>query len=337
MAPQPFEETEHERLIAALKASRSGTWRWRISDDVVEWDEALCDVYGIKYEQAPKTSQAFLELIHPDDRNLALTKIRECVESGSDADYQFRVKIGERVRWIYDRSALVRDTNGKPAYMLGACLDVTDSRRVLEERDAALAKQTLLLNELNHRVKNHLAMIIGLLRLKGARQKDAAAKEDFNRAIERITVIAYLHDQLYRTGEVDKVDLESYLGDICDKLEQSLLAESNVSIVRELRPFELLVDRAVPLGLIVNELTTNAIKYGFDPGGQGRIAIRLRVQAGRATLTISDNGRGLGQSNITPGVGMKLVRALAQQIGARLRVVSRHGVTCSLSFTARAE
>ncbi len=330
-----FAESEHERLLAALKASRSGTWRWSIAEDRVEWDEALCEVYGLPLERAPKTSGDFLSLIHPDDRAHAWSKIRACIEEGKDADYQFRTNVGGEVRWIYDRSALIRNPDGTPAYMLGACLDVTERKRVQEERDAALEKQKLLLKELGHRVKNHLGMIVSLLRLKQSRQTDPAAAEDFARAIERVHTIAYLHDRLYRSGDVERVDVEKYLGDICDNLQASLLADTRVRIVREVEPFEFHVDQAVPIGLIVNEVITNAFKYAFAPGEEGRITVRLRVRGERATLTISDNGRGFGPDR-SQGVGTRLVRALAEQIGARLRVVSRRGVTYSLTFAAKA-
>lgn len=327
-----FAHSERERLIAALKASRAGTWRWNIADDVVEWDDALCEVYGISPEQAPKTSQDFIALIHPDDREAAWRSVSNCIETGVDADYQFRTIVGDKVRWIYDRSAVVRNPDGSPAYMLGACLDVTAQRRIQEERDTALQRQTLLLNELSHRVKNHLAMIVGLLRLKGSRQKDSQAREDFARAIDRIATIARLHEQLYRSEDVTLVDVPAYLGEICESLRRSILLDARIVLEGELEPAFMHVDQAVPIGLIVNELVTNAIKYAFSPTDLGRIVVRFRVTGETATLTISDNGRGLDRNDQRQGVGSRLVRDLAKQIGAAFRVISRRGVTYSFRF-----
>jgi PAS domain S-box-containing protein len=327
-----FAHSERERLIAALKASRAGTWRWNIADDIVEWDDALCAVYGIAPEQAPKTSGEFIALIHPDDRETAWRSVSTCIETGADADYQFRAIVGDTVRWIYDRSAVVRNPDGTPAYMLGACLDVTAQRRIQEERDAALKRQTLLLNELSHRVKNHLAMIVGLLRLKGARQNDPQAKEDFARAIDRISTIAHLHEQLYRAEDVTLVDVPAYLGEICAGLRRSMLTDTAIVLEYELAPAYMHVDQAVPIGLIVNELVTNAIKYAFKPNQPGRIGVRFRVVGASATLTISDNGQGLDLSTPREGVGSRLVRDLAVQIGAAVRMVARRGVTYSFRF-----
>ncbi len=119
-----FAGSEHERLLAALKASRAGTWRWNIAADILEWDDALCDVYGIKPENAPTNAQQFLALVHPEDQAKVSAAINTALENGADAEFQFRAVIGDAVRWIYDRSGIVRDEVGKPAYMLGACLDI---------------------------------------------------------------------------------------------------------------------------------------------------------------------------------------------------------------------
>lgn len=300
--------------------------------DIVEWDDALCDVYGIKREDAPKSSEDFLALVHRDDRAAVWAAISACIEKGADADYQFRAVVGNSVRWIYDRSALTRDAAGNPAYMLGACLDITDRRRIEDERDKLLEKQTLLLRELSHRTKNHLSMIVALLRLKGARQKDPDARQDFERAIERVHTIAFLHEHLYRKDVFDRINIQSYIEDICASLELSLLAERNISLVRDIQAAELHIDLAVPLGLIVNEVVTNAAKYAYLPGQAGQILIRFRRRGDQGILAISDNGRGLAVPTDSQGIGTKLIRSLANQIGARVRVVTRKGLTYVFAF-----
>ena len=118
--------------------------------------------------------------------------------------------------------------------------------------------------------------------MKGARQKDPQAKEDFARAIDRITTIAHLHDQLYRAEDITYVDVPTYVGKICNTLERSLLLETSIEIQRDLEPAALHIDQAVPVGLIVNELVTNAIKCAFKVGDQGRVVVRFRVRGKHA-------------------------------------------------------
>jgi PAS domain S-box-containing protein len=328
--PRRFDE--RERLIAALKVSRAGTWRWDILADVVEWDDALCEMYGITRKEAPTCSQDFLTLVHPEDRASVVAAISASIKTGVEADFQFRAIVGDAIRWIYDRSDVIRGADGKSTHMLGACIDITERRRVEQERDALLEKQTILLQELVHRTKNHLSMVISMLRLKASRQTSPAARQDFEQAIERIHTIAFLHEHLYRKEVLDRIDIHSYLEDICANLELSLLTDSNVSLIRELQPAELHIDQAVPLGLIVNEVVTNAAKYAFQPGKPGTIVVRFRKREDRGIMTISDDGRGLVRNTKVQGIGTKLIRSLAGQIGARLRVGSRKGVTYSLTF-----
>ncbi len=137
-------------------------------------------------------------------------------------------------------------------------------------------------------------------------------------------------NHLYNKDVFDRVKVDSYLEDICANLESSLLSESKIALVRDLEAAELHIHQAVPLGLIVNEVVTNAAKYAFAPGQTGEITVRFHTRGDRAVLTLSDNGR--GATSPKPGVGTKLIKSLAQQIGARLRVITRNGFTYALSF-----
>jgi len=123
----------HERLVAALRAAGSGTWRWDVTEDRVEWDEALAAIYGVELEQAPKRASEFLNFVHPDDRKKVSDVIRRSLDEDVDPDYEFRTILPNgSERWIYDRSKLVRSPTGQPLYMIGACLDITERKRVEE-------------------------------------------------------------------------------------------------------------------------------------------------------------------------------------------------------------
>ena len=123
----------NSRLVAALRAARTGTWTWDIQSDRVEWDEPLAEIYGISLMVAPTNAAGFLALVHPDDQHFVKKVIEECLEQDTDPDYEFRTILPDgSIRWIYDRSKLVRDSAGRPAFMVGTCSDVT--RRKVAER-----------------------------------------------------------------------------------------------------------------------------------------------------------------------------------------------------------
>ena len=326
--------SERERLVAALKASRAGTWRWDIPADRVEWDEALSAVYGLPHAKAPSTSAQFFELIHPDDREHAGRLLGALLENGHEIEYEFRAIVGDRVVWIYDRSTLVRDAEGRPAYMTGACLDVTARKQIEEERNVANEKYRLLLRELNHRVTNHLQMITGMLGLQASRQTDASVRDGFDRVSRRIHTLAGLHSRLYRDDRFDAVDMRAYLGDICDGLRGAILPERRLELACTAAAIRLTIDQAVPLGLIVSELVTNAAKYAFPGDRPGKLVVRLAAAGDRATLSVADDGVGLpGMPEASgKGIGLGLVNRLARQIGGTLTVESVAGTVYTLDF-----
>ena len=323
----------HERLVAALKASRAGTWRWDIPADRVEWDEALSAVYGLPHAEAPRTSAAFIQLIHPDDRERTGKLLGDLLESGCEIEYEFRAIIGGRLVWIYDRSTLVRDGDAHPSYITGACLDVTARKQIEEERNAAHEKHRLLLRELNHRVKNHLQMITAMLALQAASREDAAVRLDFEKAIQRINTLAELHTRLYRDDAFDAIDMWAYLTDICDGLRGAVLPESRIVLVCKAAAIRLTIDQAVPIGLIVSEVGTNAVKYVLTTTAPA-VILSLGPEGERAVLSVSDDGAGLLSATERPGhgIGLEMVEGLARQIGATLDVSASAGTVYTLRF-----
>ena len=334
--PMSGDTTAHERLVAALKASRAGTWRWDIRADVVDWDEALCAVYGLPLEQAPRSSGAFLQLIHPEDRERAGKLLGALLEKGSEIEYEFRAVVGDRIVWIYDRSTLTRDAEGHPLYMTGACLDVTARKQIEEERNAAYEKHRLLLRELNHRVTNHLQMITAMLALQAAGQAEASVRADFEKAIQRIHTLAGLHTRLYRDETFDAIDMHTYLADVCDGLRGAVLPGAHVELECATTPIRLSTDQAVLIGLIVSELATNAVKYAFPAGRAGKIVVRLDPDGDHAMLSVVDDGVGLPApaGKAGSGIGLGMVNGLARQIGGTLKVESDRGTAYTLRFEA---
>jgi len=327
------DHSERERLVAALKASRAGTWRWDVAADRVDWDEALSAVYGLRHERAPETSAEFLQLIHPDDRERAGRLLGALLESGREIEYEFRAVVGDRIVWIYDRSTLVRDAGGRPSYMTGACLDVTARKQIEEERNVANEKYRLLLRELHHRVTNHLQMITTMLRLQTARLDDLSARGDLETAIQRIHTLAELHGRLYRDEGFDGIEMAGYLGDICEGLRGAVLP-SHIALQCVVTPLKLTLDQAVPLGLIASELVTNAAKYAFPGGRPGEVIVRLQAEGDEAVLSVADDGVGLTGTAETAGtgLGLNMVRGLAQQIRGALVVQNDGGTRLALRF-----
>lgn len=197
----------------------------------------------------------------------------------------------------------------------------------ITERKNAEAHQSRLFDELNHRVKNSLTIVSGFLHIQ-ARGAPPAAREHLLKAVDRVQSVAQVHAALYRGARRDTVDFAAYLQDLCAGLAQSLIPDDRVVLEVEAEPAELPVDVAIPLGMVVNELVTNAIKYAYPPPRTGVVSVCFRRRDDDLALEIGDAGQGLPKDVDGPGagLGMRLVNSLVSQVGGRL-VVSRDSGT----------
>jgi two-component sensor histidine kinase len=195
---------------------------------------------------------------------------------------------------------------------------VTDRTQVwLEER-----RQAERFTELNHRMKNNLANVAGLLRLQAARTADVSVREQLGKAAGRVEAISGAHASLYRFGDHEAVDLGAYLTDLCERLGKGLVDEGRVMLDADVVSVPGPIESTVPLGIIVNELVTNAAKYAYTGAMTGEIRVCLQHVSDGLSLTVSDRGNGLptGAAAKPDGLGMRLVRSLVRQLDGTLTV-----------------
>ena len=217
--------------------------------------------------------------------------------------------------------------------------DELDSRvrERTETLQQAIGEKEVLLKELQHRVKNNLAIISSLLGLEMRRLTDETARQVFMEAQTRISAMATLYDQLYGAHDLNDINLGQYL----ERLAGTILhtyspAGGRIALETALAEVHLDVKRAVPLGLILNEVLTNAVKYAFPDGRNGTVRVALSEAAGRITLEISDDGVGFpaGFDLNAPGsMGFMLVKLLCEQVGAELDVRVTKGSRISARFS----
>lgn len=195
------------------------------------------------------------------------------------------------------------------------------------ELEQALANNRMLFQEIHHRVKNNLQQVASLIRLQ---QAPAQMKEDLTR---RITAMSAVHQHIYESDQFGVLDAEAYLARVLTGLKDS--APPGVTLDWRLAPLQLSPDQALPLGMIVNEVVSNAYKHGFPNGRPGKVSITLLrpLEGNDAVLTIADNGVGIAE---TPaggiGLGTRLISGLAAQLQGKVEVIRSEGVQFELKF-----
>ena len=188
----------------------------------------------------------------------------------------------------------------------------------------------VMLRELQHRMKNNLQVIVSFLALQSRESASEEARERIGRVMDRVMAIGLAHDQLSFRKSASSVDMRDYLTALCANIDPR---RPNLAIETKFDVASIPLDRAVPIGLVLNELVTNSVKYAFDDeGGIIKVTLRVDETIGEAELCVCDNGRGMGPVR-AGSLGLRLVESLSRQLGGRLTTPEvAKGTTTVLTF-----
>ena len=218
--------------------------------------------------------------------------------------------------------------------------DITGQKHTQHALESALAEKTILLKEIHHRVKNNLAVISSLLNLKADAVTNPTAKQALLQSQQRVYSMALIHEHLYGNDRLDRINFADYATQLVHRLHAALAGEPDrIAIDLALDPIELGIEQAVPCGLILNELLTNAFKYAFRGRERGRIAVGFRESApGIYELSVADDGVGIppdaGDGTNGNSLGLRIVEVLAHQLDGTLQREPYSGTRVVLRFPA---
>jgi two-component sensor histidine kinase len=215
--------------------------------------------------------------------------------------------------------------------------DITDLKQAFRQLESALAEKTVLVKEVHHRVKNNLAVVSSLLRMKSEASASADARVALQESYQRVLSMAQIHEQLYESDRLDRINFSDYAEQLVQRLHRAFFGDSaRVEVRTNLDPIELAIEQAVPCGLILNELLTNAFKYAFPGENQGRILVSFhQTTPGPLELAVEDNGIGIAPdllSGRTATLGLRIVGILANQLEGSLEHQSCAGTRVVLRF-----
>lgn len=199
-------------------------------------------------------------------------------------------------------------------------------------------QKSLLLTDFNHRVKNHLQAVAGLAS-RGAlmAQSTQDAREALEATAARLRVLGRVYDRLHLDQNNTVLDAKDFLGSLCGDLQSTVAALRPIAIRTNADPISLESGRAVSIGLMVNELVTNALKYAFPNGRPGEILVSFHCNDGGCCLEVQDDGVGLGATVRDGASGQRLVRGLAKQLGGDATWISPPGTRVLVSFPAECQ
>ncbi|HCM26903.1 MAG: hypothetical protein A2Z99_16295 [Treponema sp. GWB1_62_6] len=272
------------------------------------------------------------EIHTPDVTSAIFDAMREAEGKGFSVGSQFESAVPSGRRWFAISVSRKPDVSRIPHFIILE-RDITEGKRSEAALEAAFKENRALLMELQHRVKNSFNMIKAMVELAAGAQASAEAKAALLEIDVRITCISELYSLLYSSGTFTEVRLDEY----CLRIAPPLAGlAGNISIVTDMDAMVIPAKMAAPIGLIVTELITNAVKYAYQDNRKGTITVALKKRGGGAVLRVHDDGIGLPDGfdlSSDVGVGLTLVQGLAEQIGAAFRMESdEKGTSCILEF-----
>ncbi|NEO74971.1 histidine kinase dimerization/phosphoacceptor domain -containing protein [Moorena sp. SIO4G3] len=322
---EELEENEHawqlsqERLESILASLEAVVWSFDPSiDKLLYLNSATEQVYGRSITEFFGNLRLWESVVHPEDVETYQLADQTMLSTGAkDIDYRILRPDGA-VSWIRHRAHLLTDANNTPIRIYNIAIDITQLKQVEENLKATLVEKEVLLQEIHHRVKNNLQIVSGLLHLQSVTVDQPETRLQLSEARHRLEAMALIHKKLYGASVIGNLDVVDYIQNLAVNLLVAYQVTSDrIQLHTTIEPIPLSIDQAIPCGLIINELVSNSLKYGFPNGRSGEIHIELhRSGDDDVALIVRDNGVGLPEKldwRNTQSLGLSLVYDLATE------------------------
>ena len=275
-------------------------------------------------------------IISPRRRRSMLGIIFANVKKGVSRQFEVKLTRDNIDFWLELFVNPIFDTEGEVVEISLVAHDITEKKRSSIGIEESLKEKEVLLKEIHHRVKNNLQVISSILNLQSSFVSDEKTLGILRESRNRIRSMAIIHENLYRTKDFSSIKFASYLRNLTADLIASYSVDRSIRLDAQLQEVDLVLDQAIPCGLLTNELITNALKYAWEGRtGEGTIIMRLEQQGEQVIFSIRDDGIGLPdkfEKMQTDTLGLQLVATLAEQLDAVLKVSSSKGAKFQITF-----
>jgi PAS domain S-box-containing protein len=328
-------EKTKERVEAILNNSPDAILLLDPNGRVELCNTAFYSMFG--YAAPQVAGRSILSFVTPEYTVSLDDLIRVCSEVGESKWFQVIAQRQDETVFDAGGAMAAITKEGNVTALVCSFRDISEQVSVEAQIKASLQEKEVLLREIHHRVKNNMQVISSLLALQAGYTDDVDANQMFRESQNRIRSMALVHELLYQSKDLAKIDFVEYVHKLTRHLLHSYLIDSKrIELDIISGPVYLEIDTAIPCGLIINELISNSLKHAFPDNRQGTLRVELRTEGnGLHTIIVRDDGVGLPKGlNVhqTETLGLQLVTSLAGQLNATIGLHSFHGTTFEIRF-----
>jgi PAS domain S-box-containing protein len=330
--------SSESELRKAQEVARLGSWVWHIKENRIEWSDQMFKIFGLDKEDfSDDLTQVIASFIHPEDRPRVEHSNRSVVQEKQPIPLEYRIIRPDKVvRHVWaEAGELVMDDEGKPALLRGIVQDITDKKQAEEKINKLLREKELLLKETHHRVKNNMGLIYSLLALQAAAVDGGDPRSILHDAAGRVRSMMLMYDRLYRGEQFGQLNARSFLVPLITEIMQLFPDLPAVTVEEKIDGIILNAKTISTLGIIINELITNSMKYAFAGRTSGTIGFEAAKAGARVHVSYWDDGVGLPDAigfDDSTGFGMQLIQLLVQQLEGSISVDRTKGTRFDLFF-----
>ena len=337
-AAQKILKESESQLKQSQRVARIGYYIFDIKTGIWTSSEMLDEIFGIDINYK-RDYEGWLNIVTPEQREeMSFYFANNVLKDKNQFNKEYKVlkRNVNSIIWVQGLGNLELDKNGNPSRMFGTIQDITERKKAQNIIEQSLVEKEILLKEIHHRVKNNFQRIISLISLQADLIEDKYVLDIFGELQSRLRSMSLIHELMYGTGNFTAVDIKEYIESLANYLIKTYSSYGRITLNFDLESHNLNLDSIIPCGLIINEIITNSLKYGFPNESEGNIYISFKKNEDEFSLILSDNGIGIKNKidfEDINSLGLRLVHLLTKQLRGSLEVIQPHrGIQFIIKF-----
>jgi len=331
-----------ERLKEAEQNANLGHWEMNIETGKSIWSDQFFRICGFEPDSFEPSPEKGFQIIHPDDRKRATEQVQNAIQNNGEYNIEKRIVLPDgSVKTVQSIGNVIHNETDKLSKLVGTFQDITERKTVEEKIKATLKEKETLLHEIHHRVKNNLTVVSSLLKLQANGMDDERLKEALKESQNRIYAMSAVHETLHGSENLSEIDLKNYLSKITNSIFQTYSTDrGKVKLSCNLDDSQISLNQAYPLGLTINELISNSLKYAFPDDRKGEITVTMKNLDKQLELIVKDDGVGIPEEldwKNSKSLGLKLVKTLVEnQLDGSIDMENKNGTKFTIKFNIEA-